>query len=382
MFVTSFHRALLRAAMLSGLLLLGSTSPTAAVEPGPAAQESLRCEGIVDLPASQPSPEHTFVGWDFRWEVFSADPAVNEPFGITVGRDCTVYVASYSPLGGQIVRLNREGATTGTWGGPGKAVGEFERLEGVAVDAAGNVFAADSGNNRVQRFNGDGQVTGVWADQFACRAIAEVACFTLPQAQEFHGSLSVGVDGQGFLYVVDGMYGVKKFAPDGAFVTAWPVAQSGDAGISRTGDGIAIDAAGNVYVTDILNDWVEKYTSDGALLGRFEIKDETLTKLDSPNGVAVDLEGSIYVTDGDNQRIVVLSAASEPVGWAGRCTDEEVAAGPCLRHQSGEEAGEFSFPRHVTVNARRELYVADRFNNRIQVLKAYPIWAAPEEAGE
>jgi len=171
---------------------------------------------------------------------------------VAIDRACDVYVANYAPLGGTILKLSPAGDVLARWGSPGKGVGQFERLEGVAVDAAGNVFAADSGNNRIQRFTKAGVVDAIWASVFACREITGVTCHVVPQDAEFNGSLAVGVDGAGFLYVVDAAYGVKKFALSGGLAGRLGTQLSDAPGGFRAGDGIAFDAAGNVYVVDAL----------------------------------------------------------------------------------------------------------------------------------
>ncbi len=180
--------------------------------------------------------------------------------------------------------------------------------------------------------------------------------------------------------MVDGAHGVKKFALSGGLAGRFGVPLSDAPGGFRAGDGIAIDAAGNVYVADALLNRVQRFGPDGALIGQFAIADPALIVLDHPRGVAVDQAGSVYAVDTDNHRLVVFSSTGEPVAWAGRCADEEVV--PCARMRIGYEPGQFTFPHHATVSGRGELVVADRYNARVQVLKAHPLWVLPTPAGE
>ncbi|MBI2756796.1 MAG: hypothetical protein HYX52_08810 [Chloroflexi bacterium] len=366
---------------MTTLLLALRPGPSLAAELTPLAPEGLRCSGLVDREVGRTSPDDTFGGWEYRWEVFSNDASITTPFGVAVDRACNVYVASYDPLGGRITKLSRDGAVLATWGSPGKGAGQFERLEGLAVDAAGNVYAADSGNNRVQRFTPSGTVDAVWTRESACPAItAPVKCNVVPPEAWFNGSLSVGVDGSGTLYVVDGAFGVKRFQSSGAYLGTWGTPLSDAPTGFRAGDGIAFDADGNVYIADALLNAVRKFTRDGALLSRFAIADETFVRLDAPRGVAVDTDGNVYVSDTDNQRMVVFAPEGIPLAWAGRCTDED-AVGPCPRTGIGDEPGQFAFPHHLVANGRGEVFLADRYNNRVQVLKGYPIWIPPAGAG-
>jgi hypothetical protein len=357
-----------------GLLLLSALSLTPAASaqntPGSQAPESLRCSGLIDVEASRPGPDYELRGWDYRWEVFNKDASISSPFGVAVDRACNVYVANYSPTGGSIVKLSPEGDALAQWGTPGHGAGQFERLEGVAVDAAGNVYAADSANSRVQKLTSAGNVDMVWGSQFKCRDLPGTRCQVVPDDAGFHGNLSVGVDGSGKLFVVDGSYGVRVFDPSGALATRWGTALSSQPGGFRAADGVAFDASGNVYVADVLNYRIQKFGADGSILAQWGSKDGPLT-FNHPAGVAVDLQGNVYVADTDNQRVVMLSPAGEYITEWGRCFD---GGTPCQRPGIGDAPGEFAQPHHVQVNARGELFVADRANNRIQVRKAYPTW--------
>jgi tripartite motif-containing protein 71 len=336
------------------------------------APESLRCSGLINVEASRPGPEYELRGWDYRWEVFNQDATISSPFGVAVDRNCNVYVANYSPTGGNVVKLSSDGKTVAEWGTPGHGAGQFERLEGVAVDANGNIYAADSANSRVQKLTSSGSVDMVWGSQFKCRDLPGTKCQVVPDDAGFHGNLSVGVDGTGKLFVVDGSYGMRVFNSAGPLSSKWGKALSSEPGGFRAADGVAFDNAGNIYVADALNYRIQKFAPDGSTIAQWGSKDGKLA-FNQPAGVAVDLEGNVYVADTDNQRLVMLSPSGEYVTEWGRCFD---GGTPCQRPGIGDAAGEFAQPHHVQVNARGELFVADRANNRIQVRKAYPVWVS------
>lgn len=337
---------------------------------GAAAPESLRCAGLIDAEASRPGPDYELRGWEHRWEVFNRDASVSTPFGVAVDRACNVFVANYSPTGGSLVKLSSEGNTLAQWGTPGHGAGQFERLAGVAVDGAGNIYAADSANGRVQKLTSAGNVDMVWGSQFKCRDLPGTKCQIVPQDAEFHGNLSVGVDGTGKLFVVDGSYGVRVFNTNGALAAKWGTPLSSQPGGFRAADGIAFDTSGQTYVADALNYRIQKFAADGSALAQWGSKSGPLA-FNQPAGVAVDLQGNVYVSDTDNHRVVMLSTTGEYVTEWGRCSD---GARPCQRPGIGDAPGEFAQPHHLQVNARGELFVADRANNRIQVRKAYPVW--------
>jgi tripartite motif-containing protein 71 len=270
-----------------------------------------------------------------------------------------------------MVKLSPSGATLARWGGPGKEAGQFERLEGVAVDPAGRVYAADAANGRLQRFAAPGQVDRVWASQFGCARVS-IPCQVIPQDATFSGSIAVGVDGAGSVYVVDGSQGIKRFAPAGPLAGKWGTPNSSEPGGFRQSDGIAIDAQGNIFVADTLNNRVQKFAPDGAPVAQWGSKDGVL-RLNHPAGVAVDGAGTVYIADTDNQRVVALSPEGQVVRQWGACA-RTGDGGACLSTRLGNAPGEFAQPHHLVANARGELLVADRANNRVQVLKAYPVW--------
>jgi hypothetical protein len=379
--ISSSAAAVASAATLLIASLTGLTPAAAAQGLTAAAPEGLRCPGLIDLEASRPGPDYEFRGWDYRWEVFNRDAAVAEPMGVALDRNCNVYVANFSPAGGTIIKLGPDGSTLATIGGSGHGAGQFERLEGVAVDQNGNMYAADAGNNRIQKLTPSGQLTQAWGSTFKCRDLPGIKCQSLSSDDSFHGTLSVGVDGGGKVFAVDGSYGIRVFAPDGPLATKWGTFLSAQPGGFRDARGVAIDVAGNVYVADANNYRIQKFTPDGTPVAQWGSKDGAL-RLDKPKGVAVDAEGNVYVADTDAQRIVALSSNGEYVQEWGRCYQ---GGSPCQRSGFGDAPGEFAQPHQLVVNGRGELFVADRMNHRIQVRKAYPIWEQVvqlEPAGE
>jgi DNA-binding beta-propeller fold protein YncE len=368
------------AAML--LMSLTSLTPTASAQSlGSAAPEGLRCGGLIDLESSRPGPDYEFRGWDYRWETFNRDASVAEPMGVALDRNCNVYVANYSATGGSIVKLGPDGSTLAKFGGSGHGAGEFERLEGVAVDATGNMYAADAGNGRIQKLSPSGQVSQAWGSPFKCRDLPGIKCQSLSSDDSFHGTLAVGVDGNGKIFVVDGSHGVRAFVPDGPLAAKWGTFLGSQPGGFKDARGIGFDVAGNVYVADANNNRIQKFTPDGAAVAHWGSKDGAL-RFDKPKGVTVDGEGNVYVADTDAARIVMLSASGDYIQEWGRCYQ---GGSPCQRSGIGEGQGEFAQPHQMVVNARGELFVADRMNHRIQVRKAYPMWEqvlqpTPDEA--
>ena len=105
----------------------------------------------------------------------------------------------------------------------------------------------------------------------------------------------IAVDGSGNVSVTNNA-GVAKFDNDGNFLMAWGSPGSGD-GQFETATGIAIDAAGDVFVIDLGNDRIEKFDNDGNFLLAWGSLGTGFGRLNGPTGLAVDGSGHVYITE-------------------------------------------------------------------------------------
>jgi len=152
----------------------------------------------------------------------------------------------------------------------------FNVLSGIAVDAAGNVYAAEKGGNDVKKIAAGGAGVSVIG-------------------AGFNGPTGVAVDAAGNVFVADYGNGVIKKIPagGGAIVTVGPAFQ--------TPYGIALDAAGNIYVTDKSNNSVKKMPPGGGTPVTIG------AGFSSPMDIAVDAAGNVYVGDRGHKAIVELT---------------------------------------------------------------------------
>ncbi|MDA8154971.1 MAG: SMP-30/gluconolactonase/LRE family protein [Actinomycetota bacterium] len=168
------------------------------------------------------------------------------------------------------------------WGSQGTGNGQFGYMEGVAVDANSNVYVADSGNNRVQKFDPNGNYLAQWISDGIGLA--------------FNSPNEVAVDATGDLYVSDlNNNRIVKFGPSGNYLTQWGSLGTGDGMFNGPG-AMAFDPSGNIYVTDWQNNRVQKFDPNGNYLSQWSYSGWTY----GPWGIAIDASGDIYIANGGN----------------------------------------------------------------------------------
>ncbi|MDX6450512.1 MAG: tripartite motif-containing protein 71 [Gaiellaceae bacterium] len=300
-------------------------------------------------------------------------------------------------------------------GGQGGLGGEFNFPGAVATDSAGNVYVADSSNNRIEKFDSSGAFLLAWGKdvggagvEFCTVAASCQAGSVGGQGGEFAGNGPDGVatDASDNVYVTESSGNrVQKFSSSGTFLLAWgknvgglgvgicTVAASCQAGSSGalggelfTPEGVAADASG-VYVADFSNSRVQKFNSSGVFIealgknvGGFgtgvcvaaaSCQTGTPgvlgTEFSRPWGVATDAVGNVYITDASEFRVQkfdsslgFLRAWGKDVGGAGQdiCT----AAASCQNgSQCCVEGGDFNAngPAGVATDAAGNVYVAN-----------------------
>ena len=178
------------------------------------------------------------------------------------------------------------------WGADGLSM-----PEDVAVDSSGNVYVADTWNNRIQKFTSTGTFITKWGSSGSGDG-------------QFSFPVGVAVDSSDNVYVADEYnYRIQKFSTDGTFIAKWGSSGSGDGQFSSP-NGVAIDSEGNVYVADSGHDRIQKFTSTGTFITKWGSSGSGDGQFSSPNGVAVDSEGNVYVADNDQIQKFALAPSS------------------------------------------------------------------------
>ena len=310
------------------------------------------------------------------------------PRGVAVDAAGNVFVADCSNH--RIRKITSEGMAT-TFAGSGTmgfadgvgAAASFNCPTGVAVDAAGNVYVADAGNQRIRKITADGSVK-TFAGSGTKGSADGVAA-----AASFNGPSGLAVDAVGNVYVADGDNNrIRKITADGNVSTFAGSGEDGSAdGVGPTASfhsplDVAVDAAGNVYVSDFGDHIIRKITADGTVStlagsGEYGCADGVgaAASFDSPSGVAVDAAGNVYVADFCNHRIRKITADG---------TVSTLAGGDEAGFADGVGATAlFNGPFGVAMDAAGNLLVADTDDHRLRRLEAVavpPLPPAPPEA--
>jgi len=291
--------------------------------------------------------------------------------------------SGFNLTGGFAVHCFRNQVVTlagSTFGFLDNAIGTLAQLNdpfGVAVDGAGNVYVADTDNHRIRKITPAGAVTTLAGSTAGfVDATGTAARFSFPYG--------VAVDGAGNVYVADtGNQRIRKVTPAGVVTTLAGNATAGfvDAtGIAARFDfpqGVAVDGVGNVYVGDTVNQRIRKITPAGVvttLAGStpgFVDGTGIAAQFNSPYGVAVDGAGNVYVADSSNHRIRKVTPAGVVSTLAGSTAGFVDAAGIAAR---------FNFPFGVAVDGVGNVYVADNSNHRIR--KVTPAGVVTTVAGD
>ena len=314
--------------------------------------------------------------------------SLNYPISVAVDTEGNVYIADVNNH--RIRRVRVDGIITtfaGTGspgfsgdGGPATAA-QLNAPRGVAVDGAGNVYIADTSNYRIRKVGTDGAIT-----TFAGNGVGTYAGDGGPAtAASLNWPLgSVAFDGAGNVYIADHKNHRIRRVDAAGIITTFAGngvgTYSGDGGLATEASlrypiDLAMDDTGNLYIADYNNERIRRVSPDGIIttyagtgvagyLG--DGGPATDARLYRPHGVDLDTAGSLYIADQFNHRIRRVT----PDGLIG------TVAGTGTAGFSGDggdaTAALLNQPLDVAIGPEAEIYIVDRWNERIRRVSGGP----------
>ena len=252
----------------------------------------------------------------------------NSPYGVSVDSAGNVFVADLLnhtirkvTSAGVVTTLAGTAGSVGSTDATGSAA-RFNTPIGVSVDTAGNVFVTDYGNYTIRKVTSAGVVTTL-----AGTARSSGSTDATGSAARFNSPYGVSVDSAGNVFVADLLnHTIRKVTSAGVVTTLAGTAGSvgstdatGSAARFNTPIGVSVDTAGNVFVIDYGNHTIRKVTSAGVVTTEAGLAGSSgsnnglgsAARFKNPYGVAVDTAGNVFVTDSNNHTIR-NSVASAP----------------------------------------------------------------------
>jgi hypothetical protein len=249
----------------------------------------------------------------------------------------------------------------GSANGMGTAA-SFKAPAGVAIDAAGNIYVSEAGNHMIRKITPAGMVSTFVGN------ITGGFTNGSGTAASFSAMQGIAIDASGNLYVADsGNQVIRKVTPEGVVSTFAGTGAMGSGNGPATSatfnapTGVAVDAAGNVYVADFGNKMIRKISAGGTvstLAGSgvigYDNGTGTAVSFTGPDRLAVDAAGNVYVSDFKMVRKITPDGVVSTL--AGNNTDPNAYSIPVDGKGS---AAAFEVADGISIDAAGDLFVAD-----------------------
>jgi hypothetical protein len=317
--------------------------------------------GNTFIPVNDPADQATF----------------NEPLGIIV-KGSNVYIAEgmnayhgiHQVTGNYIYDFAGGSGVIGSTDGTGLAA-TFNNPYGLAADASGNIYVADYSNHKIRKVSSAGVVT-----TFAGSGVAGVSNGTGAAAQ-FNNPIGLAFDISGNLYVADSSNNkIRKITISGVVTDYAGTGAPGSANstaLNSTFDnptGLAFDTAGNLFVSDASNFTIRKIATGGGSVTLFAGTagatgntngTGTAARFEFPAGMVADSSNNLYVADFGNHCIRKITSAAVVTTYIGLCgvAGNVNGSGTVVR---------FNSPSFLAIDASNNIYVSESVNKLVRIV--------------
>jgi RHS repeat-associated protein len=260
---------------------------------------------------------------------------LKSPWGMTTDSSGDVWVADTA--NNRVEEFGWNGSFLRVFGSEGTANGQFKSPEGIFTDASGHVWVTDTGNNRVQEFTTEGTFV---------RAFGSAGTGT----GQFKAPEGLTVDSKGDVWVADsGNNRIQEFSAEGAYMKALGSEGTGNGQFKAPSD-VGFSSEGNLYVLDHGNNRIQEFNASSVYVRQFGALGSGNGQMKSAWRMSVNPEGYIWLADSSNNRVEEFSLTGEyltQVGSEGTGNGQFKTAGAVSTHGAG-------------------LYVLDRGNDRVE----------------
>ena len=311
---------------------------------------------------------------------------LNWPNGVAVDENGNLYIADWNhhrirkvDTSGIITTFAGSGEKGGFSGDGGKATGaQLNRPNGLDLDRNGNLYIADQKNNRIRKISNIDDPDG------ANRIITSIAGGDdgSDSGVTLSGIRGVAVDAEGNVYIANTPnHQILELDTNTAEIIVFAgTGNIGDGGPATNArllhpTGLTLDSDSNVYITDTLNNRVRKVDIHGiitTIAGTGEEGDggdggpATSAQLHAPGGIAVDTHGNLYISDRGNHKIRKIDASGIITTFAGTGDRGDVDKDGDVGDGGPATSAQLFFPDGLAVHPDGSLYIADSYNNRIR----------------
>ena len=324
----------------------------------------------------------------------SGDGQFEHPASVAIDSAGDAWVGDYE--GNRIEKFSPSGEYLEAFGSPGSGPGEFDfgYPTGIAAGPNGNIWVADTGNDRIQQW-GASVAHRVFDEVFHQGVIGEEGA----EEGQLEAPSDVARDSEGNLWVTDwGNDRIEEFDPEGNYLSQFGESGSGNGQLDDP-SALAIDAEGDIWVVDHHNNRIEQFSPEGEYLSKFGTYGSSKGQFNGPEGIAIGPSGTIWVSDAS--RVQTFTQAGEATGvfagkgtgegqvggpagidigpggdvWVADCANDRIsvfaAGGEFIRQfgSAGSDSGQFSCPDAIDVDDEGHVWVGDLGNDRIDLFE-------------